>query len=369
MTSEHTPTREQIRRWRRYLAEERMEQATYRHLAARRKDGDSQVLNALADAEERHEKHWLDLLGPHAYPEPRPSFRARARAFLARMFGTIFVLAMAQRSEQRTAYDRDDDATAQMAADEHIHGEVIRGLTARSRQSLAGTFRAAVFGANDGLVSNLALILGIAATGVSSRIVLVTGISGLLAGALSMAAGEWVSVSSQRELLDASRPDSQAHQSVPALDVDANELALVFRARGETPEDAAEHARRVFQQLAAHPSGQSGPIAVRTALSGNDSGGAGEEVGTPWRAAISSFIFFAAGAFIPLIPYVFAADGLLAVVIAAVLVGISLLLTGGMVGVLSGQDPMPRAFRQLAIGFGAAAVTYALGWLFGTTAL
>ena len=131
--------------------------------------------------------------------------------------------------------------------------------------------------------------------------------------------------------------------------MDANELALVFRARGETPEDAAEHAHRVFQQLAAHPSGQSGPIAVRTALSGNDSGGAGEEVGTPWRAAISSFIFFAAGAFIPLIPYIFAADGLPAVIIAAALVGIALLMTGGMVGVLSGQDPMPVSYTHLTL--------------------
>ena len=88
-----------------------------------------------------------------------------------------------------------------MAADERIHGEVLRGLAARGRVRLSGTFRAAVFGANDGLVSNLALVLGIGATGVDVRTILFTGLAGLLAGALSMGAGEYVSVRSQRELL------------------------------------------------------------------------------------------------------------------------------------------------------------------------
>ena len=99
------------------------------------------------------------------------------------------------------------DATSAMAADERIHGEVVRGLAARGRSRLSGTFRAAVFGANDGLVSNLALILGIGASGASTHAVLVAGVAGLLAGALSMGAGEYVSVRSQRELLEASVPD------------------------------------------------------------------------------------------------------------------------------------------------------------------
>lgn len=364
------PTSAQIRRWRRHLAEERMEADTYRSLARRRTGEERAVLLALAEAESRHEEHWLALLGDHALPAPKPSLSGRLGAALAQRFGTIFILAMAQRSEQRNRYDYDDDATAQMAADEHIHGEVVRGLTARSRQSLAGTFRAAVFGANDGLVSNLALVLGIAASGASTAVVLFTGLAGLLAGALSMAAGEWVSVKSQQELLDASVPDPEAHRSVPALDVNANELELVFRARGESAQEAAAHAAQIFAQVRTPATGESSSIAVRAALGEglpSEASGAGEEIGTPWRAAASSFLFFAGGAAVPLLPYIAGLSGWWAIGTATALVGCALLFTGGIVGILAGQSPAPRALRQLAIGYGAAAVTYLLGLAFGAT--
>lgn len=361
------PTRAQIKRWRKHLAEERMEARTYRDLSERRTGEERAVLLQLEEAERRHEEYWLARLGDHALPAPKPPLRTRAASVLAHLFGTIFILAMAQRAEQRSARDVDDDVPAHMQADEHIHAEVIRSLAAKSRETLAGTFRAAVFGANDGLVSNLALVLGVAATGMEPHVVLLTGVSGLLAGALSMAAGEWVSVRSQRELLDASIPDPDAHQAVPDLDVDANELALVFRARGESEEEAERHARQVFARLAKPATGESGAIAVRAALGGPESDGAGDQVGTPMKAALSSFMFFAVGAFFPLIPYLLGMTGLAAIVVAAVIVGVALLFTGGVVGILSGQSPLPRALRQLVVGFGAAGVTYLLGWLFGTS--
>ena len=361
------PTRAQIKRWRKHLAEERMEARTYRDLSERRTGEERAVLLQLEEAERRHEEYWLARLGDHALPAPKPPLRTRAASLLAHLFGTIFILAMAQRAEQRSARDVDDDVPAHMQADEHIHAEVIRSLAAKSRETLAGTFRAAVFGANDGLVSNLALVLGVAATGMEPHVVLLTGISGLLAGALSMAAGEWVSVRSQRELLDASIPDPDAHQAVPDLDVDANELALVFRARGESEEEAERHARQVFARLAKPANGESGAIAVRAALGSPESDGAGDQVGTPMKAALSSFCFFAVGAFFPLIPYLLGMTGMTAIVVAAVIVGVALLFTGGVVGILSGQSPMPRALRQLVVGYGAAGVTYLLGWLFGTS--
>ena len=368
MSAEHEPTRAQIKRWRKHLAEERMEARTYRDLSERRTGEERAVLRQLEDAERRHEEYWLARLGEHALPAPKPPLRTRAAAVLAHLFGTIFILAMAQRAEQRSSRDVDDDVPAHMQADEHIHAEVIRSLAAKSRETLAGTFRAAVFGANDGLVSNLALVLGVAASGMEARTVLLTGVSGLLAGALSMAAGEWVSVRSQRELLDASIPDPDAHQAVPDLDVNANELALVFRARGEAEAEAEAHAAQVFAKLAKPTTGESGAIAVRAALgSAAESEGAGEQVGTPMRAALSSFAFFAVGAFAPLIPYLMGATGTAAIMAAAVIVGLALLFTGGVVGVLSGQSPAPRALRQLLVGYGAAGVTYLLGFLFGTT--
>ena len=365
--SNREPTRAQIKRWRKHLAEERMEARTYRDLSERRTGEERAVLLQLEEAERRHEEYWLARLGENALPAPKPPLRTRAASLLAHLFGTIFILAMAQRAEQRSSRDVDDDVPAHMQADEHIHAEVIRSLAAKSRETLAGTFRAAVFGANDGLVSNLALVLGVAASGMEPHAVLLTGVSGLLAGALSMGAGEWVSVHSQRELLDASIPDPDAHQAVTDLDVNANELALVFRARGESEEEAEAHAAQVFAKLAKPATSESGAIAVRAALDGQESDGAGEQVGTPMNAALSSFCFFATGAFFPLIPYILGLTGLTAIIVAAAIVGIALLFTGGVVGILSGQPPMPRALRQLVVGYGAAGVTYLLGLLFGTT--
>jgi VIT1/CCC1 family predicted Fe2+/Mn2+ transporter len=347
-------------RWRRYLADERAEAAVYRELAARRDGEEREILLALAAAEGRHEAHWLALLGGDDSRTPRADLRTRMLGGLARRFGSIFVLALAQRAEARSPYSTDPDATAAMAADERIHGEVVRGLAARGRRRLAGTFRAAVFGANDGLVSNLALVLGIGATGVPASVVLFTGIAGLLAGALSMGAGEYVSVRSQRELLEASAPDPTTRDALLDLDVDANELALVYRARGMAEQEASEHAALVVARVQA-----AGRAATTDALTvvGHDD----EAVGTGMSAAISSFLFFGSGALIPVLPYLFGMSGTAAIVTATALVSVALLVTGAIVGLLSGASPLKRALRQLAIGLGAAAVTYLLGLAFGTS--
>ncbi|WP_425414908.1 VIT1/CCC1 transporter family protein, partial [Promicromonospora kroppenstedtii] len=212
-------TRADIRRWRRLLADERAEAAVYRDLAGRRTGEEREILLALARAEKRHESHWLELLGSDVGAPVRGDLRTRALGFLARRFGGVFVLALAQRAEARSSYAHDADATVTMAADEQIHEEVVRALATRGRNRLSGTFRAAVFGANDGLVSNLALVLGIGASGVATSTVLLTGLAGLLAGALSMGAGEFVSVRSQRELLEASSPSPSADDALPHLDV------------------------------------------------------------------------------------------------------------------------------------------------------
>ncbi|BCI81920.1 hypothetical protein MTY66_35450 [Mycolicibacterium sp. TY66] len=352
------PTDAQLRRWRQHLANERAEAAVYRDLAQRRQGAERDILLELALAEGRHEKHWLTLLGDQVGKPHRPDLRTRALGFLARHLGSVFTLALAQRAEARSEYETDVDATPTMAADERIHMEVVRALASRGRDQLSGSFRAAVFGANDGLVSNLALVLGIGATGVSSATILATGLAGLIAGALSMGAGEYVSVNSQLELLEASTPSATAGTAVRALDVDANELELVYRARGMSPEDAAARAADVFASLRAGAMADS-PL-------GEVSSEKHEAVGTGLRAAVSSFLFFASGALIPVLPYLFGLTGITAVVVSAVLVGLALLSTGMIVGLLSGGPPLRRALRQLMIGYGAAAVTYVLGLLFGT---
>lgn len=348
--------RARVRRWQRYLADERAEAALYRELAGRYTGEEREILLGLADAEQRHEQHWVRLLGEDAAGAGRASLGSRLLIHMARRFGAFFVLALAQRAEGRSPYDDDADATEAMAADERIHGEVLRGLAARGRRKLAGGLRAAVFGINDGLVSNLALVLGVGATGLPASAVLITGVAGLLAGSLSMAAGEYISVRSQRELLEASRPDPESQHALPHLDVDANELALVYRARGMDPEEARTHAQQVLATL--HLDGAS---------DGADADEDEDGIGSAWGAALSSFLFFASGAFIPVVPYLLGATGLTAVTIASAAVGLVLLATGAIVGLLSGGNLLRRAVRQLAIGLGAAAVTYVLGLLFGTS--
>lgn len=342
------PTAAEARRWRRYLANERAEAATYRDLASRRTGEERSILLALAEAEGRHEAHWVALLGDQVGDPRRGELRIRVLGWMARRFGSVFVLALAQRAEATSPYESDGDATRSMAADERIHEEVVRGLAARGRAQVSGTFRAAVFGANDGVVSNFALILGIGATGVSAQFVILAGIAGLLAGALSMAAGEFVSVSSQRELLESSSPGPNRGGALPDLDVNANELALVYRARGLSEHEAAAKAAEVLRD---HK------------LDADEETVQFEEVGSARGAALSSFLFFSVGAIVPVIPYLCGATGVLAVVIAAIAVGVVLLATGAVVGVVSGASPMRRAIRQLAIGYGAAAITYLLGSL------
>jgi vacuolar iron transporter family protein len=354
------PSSSDIKRWRQYLADERAEAAVYRQLAQRRDGEEREILLALAEAEGRHEAHWLKLLGEHAGMPKAASIRSQMLGFLARNFGSVFVLALAQRAEGRSPYAKDPAATRAMAADEQIHEEVVRGLATRGRNRLSGTFRAAVFGANDGLVSNLSLVMGMAATGVPATVVLFSGIAGLLAGALSMGAGEYVSVRSQLELLKATRPTQATLTAAPALDIEHNELVLVYLARGMSRE-AAEH--RAAERMGVYSCDCDPSLSLHPEV--EETVNEHEAVGSAWGAAISSFCFFASGAIVPILPFIFGMTGFAALAVAGTLVGIALLSTGAVVGLLSGTSPLTRGLRQLAIGLGAAAATYGLGFVFG----
>lgn len=353
------PTPKQIRRWQQYLVNERAEAAVYRELARNREGEEKEILLAMAKAEERHEQYWRTMLGDDLGFPRAPSFSTRIMGFLAKRFGTVFTLAMMQTAESRSPYADDADATEQMTADEAIHAEVVRGLAARGREKMSGNFRAAVFGTNDGLVSNFALVLGVmGAGGIDSNIILLTGISGMLAGALSMGAGEYISVKSQNELLEASHPHLATSTVVPQLDVDANELALVYRARGMSVAEAKEQADKVFAQIE-----QSKSVDAEMLAGANTA--EDETLSSPWMVAASSFLCFGAGALLPVLPFFFDLPQMIAGVIATALVGIALMVTGAITGILSGKPPFLRAIRQLVVGMLAAGVTYALGMLFG----
>ena len=218
-------------RYRRRLAQQHAA-AVYRALAAKRAGEDREILLALARAEERHA---APLVGQAAAGGAggRPARLADPAVRLAGPAAGVAGGAGAGAAGRgRRRLRRRRRATPAMAADEQVHALVVAELAQRQRARASGWFQAAVFGVNDGLVSNFSLVAGMAGAGTSSEIILLAGLAGLLAGALSMAAGEYVSVRSQRELLDAA-----AHELDPATlatlrDHEAHELALVFRARG-----------------------------------------------------------------------------------------------------------------------------------------
>jgi len=349
-------------RYRRRLASERDAAAVYRGIASRRSGDERAVLLALAEAEERHADYWarkLDGDAPASEPPRLVGLRARTLGWLAARIGSLLALALLQRAELRGTYEREPDAPAVMGAEEQVHARVVERLARRQRARVSGGVRAAVFGVNDGLVSNLSLVLGVAGTGQDGGTLLVTGLAGLLAGALSMAAGEYVSVRSQRELLDTALPPLDAEALSALRRGDSTDLALAFRAEGLSPTEAERRAAA----LLAGASPFAGPPDL--ALDPAEELADGEDVvGSALSAAGLSFVAFAAGAALPILPFL-GLEGNAALLTATVLTAAALFVVGAAAAVLAGGPPLARGGRQLALGLAAAAITYGLGLLFG----
>lgn len=215
-----------------------------------------------------------------------------------------------------------------------------------------GWLRPAVFGAMDGLVSNLALMTGVAGGSLGPQAVILTGLAGLAAGAFSMAAGEYTSVASQRELVEAELDVERWELRKHPQDEEA-ELAALYTARGVEPELAAEVAR----QLSRDPE-QALEIHAREELGIDPS-----DLPSPLVAAVSSFTAFALGASLPVLPYLLGATALWPALIVAL---VGLFLCGAVVARVTARSWWFSGLRQLALGGAAAGVTYALGTLFGT---
>lgn len=221
------------------------------------------------------------------------------------------------------------------------------------RVSRTGTLRAAIFGINDGLVSNLSLVMGVSGAVVDNRLIVLAGVAGLFAGAFSMGAGEWISMQSQRELFE--RQIALEREELRIMpDVEEEELAAIYRGKGLPDEDA----RRVASRLMADPAAAL-DTKVREEL-GLDP----DELGSPWGAAIGSFLAFSLGAFVPLLPFLLS-SGLPATAAALVAAFGCLFLVGAGVSLLTGRSVWFSGLRQVTIGAAAAAVTYAVGTLIG----
>ncbi|MBI4204575.1 MAG: VIT1/CCC1 transporter family protein [Betaproteobacteria bacterium] len=218
-----------------------------------------------------------------------------------------------------------------------------------------GNLRAAVFGVNDGLISNASLILGVAGATADNAIILLSGAAGLIAGAFSMAAGEYVSVRSQREMYEY-QIELEREELDHYPEAEAEELALIYQARGLNRDEAIGMAK----SLTADPE-----MALKT-LAREELGLNPEDLGSPWGAAFFSFFSFAAGAAIPLMPFLFA-RGTASLAIAIALTGVALSAVGALLSLFTGRSAVYSGLRMLMIGAAAGTVTYLVGTLLGVT--
>jgi vacuolar iron transporter family protein len=354
--------------------------ALYRTLSETEKNRElAQVYARLGAVEEAHAEFWKRKLAAvdQRIPRLRPSFRTRALAWLARRFGPAFVLPTINTLEQMDSgtYDSQPEAVAGgLPAAERSHARVIEALAAPSPRAFSGpliarlegrhrglggnALRAAVLGANDGLCSNLSLVMGVAGADLAPHAILVTGLAGLLAGACSMALGEWLSVSTTREAFQRQiKTEADELEQVP--EEEQEELALIYQAKG-LPEDQA---RVLAQELISNKETALDTL-VREEL-GIDP----EELGgSAWAAAGTSFLLFAIGAIFPVAPY-FALTGLAAVIASLAASGMALFLIGAGTTLFTGLGVWFSGLRQLLIGFAAAAVTYGIGKLIGVAVM
>lgn len=349
--------------------------ALYRALAESETDPRlSEVYRRLAAVEEAHAEFWrtqLDRVG--AKPGLlRPDWRSRALAWLARRFGPQFVLPVIGALERRDSgqYDDQPEAVAGgLPAAERSHGRIVQaieqqipgGLSGSSLARLEGrhrsggnALRAAVLGANDGLVSNLSLVMGVAGAATSGKTILLTGLAGLVAGACSMAMGEWLSVTSARELSQ-QQIAVEADELARMPEEEEEELALIYEAKGLDEAQARALAKRLMANR---------ETALDT-LAREELGIDPDELGgSPWTAAGASFGLFALGAIFPVAPF-FWLDGRPALIASLALSGAVLALIGAGTSLFTGRSVAASASRQLLIGYAAAAVTYGVGALAG----
>jgi VIT1/CCC1 family predicted Fe2+/Mn2+ transporter len=369
-------TRADISRYRENWQDEIESAFLYRALAkAEKQPALAEVYRRLALTEQTHAQFWEEKLQASAYPLPkrRIGWRTRSLALLARWFGPQFILPTVNAMEQVDSHSYDtqsDTHNTHLPVEERSHARLLQAISNDSPQGLEGstiaqlegrhrtaggnTLRAAVLGANDGLMSNLSLVMGVAGASLSTRAVFVTGMAGLVAGACSMALGEWLSVQSARELYDRQiRIERREVEEVP--DEEAEELALIYEAKGLP----TEQARSLAAQMMKDPA-----VAVDT-LSREELGIDPDELGgSAWAAAATSFCLFAVGAIGPVAPFAFL-DNPIAIYISLLLSGIVLFMIGAGITLLTGRSVLYSGLRQVIIGFAAAGITYGIGRLLG----
>ena len=338
----------------------------------------SDVYRRLAATERAHAKFWADQLQSQGVaPAGTPSWRARTLRWLVRRFGAGFVLPtlIGAESADSLAYGgQPESAATELPAQEQSHRRVLAAIRDATPNGMQGrelatlerrhrtvggnALRAAVLGANDGLVSNLSLVMGVAGASLSTGGILITGLAGLIAGAGSMALGEWLSVQSSRELYQR-QLEIEREELATAPAEEAEELALIYQTKGVS----AEEARVLAERVVASPASALETLAREELAIDPDELG-----GSAWVAAATSFLLFAIGAVIPVVPFA-VLGGRMAVLASIGLSTVALFVLGAAITLLTGRPVVVSGMRQLGFGLGAAALTYLVGRLIGASVM
>jgi vacuolar iron transporter family protein len=372
MMRETDKTAQYVANWQ----DERNGAALYRTISEVEQDPPlKKVYQRLAEAEERHSSFWEAKLRATGKPLPpfRLNWRMRMLIFLARRFGPAFVLPNIEPLEQIDShkYDLQPEALAGgLAQQEKSHARLLRAITGGTRAGLDGNriaqlegrhraiggnaVRAAVLGANDGLLSNFSLVMGVAGGDLSGKSELITGLAGLLAGACSMAIGEWLSVQSARELYQSQiEIEKQEVDEVP--DEEAEELALIYQAKGLPEDEAQTLAKRLITDKAS---------ALDT-MAREELGIDPKELGGSAEAAVASFSLFALGAIVPVAPFFFL-SGLVGVIVSICCATVGLFGIGAGITLVTGRNVFYCGTRQVILGVLAGGLTFGLGRVIGT---
>jgi vacuolar iron transporter family protein len=315
----------------------------------------SRLFVQLAAAAEEQAAKWAIAAGKGADRSFLPTLRARIVARLIRRFGprSLRPVLAAMKLRGLSVYSA-PAAVQQPTPGGHAMPTSLSEIGARHRSSLGGNLRASVFGVNDGLVSNASLVLGVAGAGAAGGYVLMTGLAGLLAGALSMAAGEYVSVRTQREMYEY-QIGLERDEVAEYPEEEAEELALIYEARGVD----IEQAREVARSLLSRPD-QALDVLAREELGLNP-----DDLGSPWQAATASFLAFACGAAIPLLPLLFRVSAAHVLTATIALTGLALFAVGMVLSLFTGRHALRGALRMVLIGGGAGAVSFFVGKALG----
>ena len=370
------PSAGDLARYAAQLQDEVDSASAYRALAAVEKRPQlATVYRRMAEAEEKHAAFWAARLqaAGRPTPPPRPSWRTRVLIWLARRLGPDAVLPVLVGRERADVGDyarQPETRGTAMPGEEQSHGRLLRtiatagGIEGSSLARLEGrhravggnALRAAVLGANDGLVSNLSLVMGVAGAAAADRTLLITGLAGLVAGAGSMAMGEWLSVQSSREL-NQRQLDVEAAEVAAMPEEEAEELALIYQAKGLPEAQAQSLAQRLMAD----------PATALDTLGREELGIDPEELGgSAWEAAGTSFVLFALGAIVPVLPFMFL-SGTPAIAASVAVSALALFAIGAAITVLTGRSVLFSGTRQLLVGLGAAALTYGVGKLIGVS--